>query len=102
MCQERDRTKNAEAPSEQSGTAGSSAASRDVYLPDCCRPMIDRMMKTFAEPSTGSEEESPGGESQPRTGASCASMMKRMMDICCGSSAEENAASDQNKHPSSC
>ena len=80
MCDERERTRDEEATSEQNGTAGPSAAFRDGCLPNCCGLMIKRMMKV--ESSRDPENDSPCGERQPDTGASCASMMQRMMNTC--------------------
>ncbi|MDH3746463.1 MAG: hypothetical protein OES47_15300 [Acidobacteriota bacterium] len=73
MC---DTNKRSTRSKTQSGRKGAT-------LPNCCGPMIERMMKTFSEAaknfSTGSETQ----DSETSTAASCASAMERMASLCC-------------------
>ena len=102
MCEEKDRAKNSESTTEQSAAAGPSAASREARPPDCCGPMIEKMMRAFAESSAKPEKDSSAGESQPGTSASCASMMQQMKDICGCFQTEDESGSDQSKHSCAC
>jgi hypothetical protein len=90
MCREHDRSESGHGTSEQS------------CLPDCCGPMIEKMMKTFAESSAGPEKSSPRGESQPDTEATCASMMRRMINTCGCPPPEVDVASDRGKPSCDC
>jgi len=82
MCEEKDRSKKTEVTSEQSGSGASSSTTCDGDFPDCCGPVIEKMMKAFGGSSTDPQKASPGDESQPSAGTSCGSMMRRMMDMC--------------------
>jgi len=101
MCEEKDRSKNAESTSEHSSGAGLSSTFRSACPPDCCVPMIERMTKALAE-SSNSQTHSPDSGNEPDAGASCAPMMQRMMDICGCTPAKEEAGSDRSKHSSEC
>lgn len=73
--------------------------SPDFELPDCCRPMVERMMKAFKsapENETGAQEETR--VSGPPD--CCKSMMTRMM-WACGESRDGDGESAAEK-PGSC
>ena len=56
-------------------------AEAEFAMPDCCGPLMARMMKEFGPGSAGTEavEAEPGGASVP---SCCETMMTRMREAC--------------------
>ena len=76
------------------GTAG-------YAMPDCCGPMMARMMKVCGAKSSGNEEaeSETGGTGAP---GCCESMMARMRDACSESLNGEGEGSSSDEKGSGC
>ena len=74
MCNETKKTETAEAHDSRN----------DPTIPDCCGPMVERMLEAFRS----TEEDAVNGGSARDSGAdrfrSCRSMIERMASRCCG------------------
>jgi len=73
----------------------------EFAMPDCCGPMMARMMKACGPKSTGNgeAESEAGGAGVP---SCCESMMARLRDACSESSTGEGAESSSDEKGSGC
>jgi hypothetical protein len=61
-------------------------------MPECCGPMFERMKEAFCD-ATQDRESDPAPETgESKADASCASVMSRMAEACCGAGARGDTA----------